>query len=469
MRRLAIIAGVLLAGVAILPSLPTATATTTSLAASADAFVSSATPQTNHGASEWLYATAGTVDRRSYVRFALGAAGTTLSRATLTLYSRVASPGVQVRRVLGNWAEASVTYRTAPAVGPVAAASGPLAAGASVQLDVSSLLTSADHLDVAITANQLNSRFDSRERGATGPRLTIDRTAATTTTAAATTTTAAATTTTATGGGAGLCGANPGVGIRHVVWVFMENHSFADIVGSGEAPFINGTILPGCGLATNFTAETHPSLPNYLAATSGSTLGVTTDCQPASCPQSATSIFEQVQAAGLSWRAYNESMPANCSKTDSGRYAARHNPAVYYTNIAAACQQFDVPSTGFAADVNAGRLPSFTFFTPNLCNDMHDCSISTGDTFLKGLVNTLVAGPNYRSGDTAVFITWDEGEGGSQNIVTMVLSGSTPPGTRSATAFNHYSMLATAEDLLGLGRLRNAAGASSMAAAFGLR
>jgi phospholipase C len=248
----------------------------------------------------------------------------------------------------------------------------------------------------------------------------------------------------------------------------MENHSFADIVGSSAAPFINGTILPGCGLATNFTAETHPSLPNYLAATSGSTLGVTSDCSPASCPQAAVSIFEQVQSAGLTWRAYNESMPANCAKTSSGLYAQWHNPAVYYTNIAAACQQFDVPATGFAADVSAGRLPSFSVFTPNLCNDMHDCSISTGDTFLKGLVNTIVAGPNYRSGDTAVFLTWDEGAG-SNNIVTAVLSGSTPAGTKSATAFNHYSMLRTAEDLLGVGRLGNAAGATSMATAFGLR
>jgi phosphatidylinositol-3-phosphatase len=108
--------------------------------------------------------------------------------------------------------------------------------------------------------------------------------------------------------------------------------------------------------------------------------------------------------------------------------------------------------------------------TPNLCNDMHDCSVQTGDAWLQSWVPKITASPSYRAGNTVVFITWDEDDGHSGNhVATVVVSPYTTPGTRSATAFTHYSLLRTAEQLLGITTfLGNAASATGMRSAFGL-
>lgn len=294
--------------------------------------------------------------------------------------------------------------------------------------------------------------------------------------------------------GSGPCGLTPGAAASysHVIWLWMENHSYPAVIGApgsaayANAPFVN-TLAAQCGLATNYHNVSHPSLPNYLAATSGSTLGVTSDCQPTACPQNATSVFGQLQAAGLPWRAYDESMPANCYRGISGLYAPKHNPAVYYTDAAAACQGSDLPlgttaSGPFRSALLTNTLPPFSFVTPNLCSDMHDCSIATGDAWLRAWVPLIAASPAYQSGTTALIITWDEGGGGSTSacatntvdvgchVATLVVSPSTPAGARSATLFNHYSLLRTTERLLGLPLLGHAADASSagMALPFGL-
>jgi phospholipase C len=254
----------------------------------------------------------------------------------------------------------------------------------------------------------------------------------------------------------------------------MENHSYSQIIGSSSAPYEN-SLATQCGLATNYVVTTHPSLPNYIAATSGDVWGITDDNPPASHPLSVPSIYSQVKAAGLTWRDYEESAPGNCPASSSGTYAVKHDPAPYYTGIRSDCVNWDVPLGTTSAgnlvnDINAGTLPSYSFITPNLCNDMHDCSVSTGDTWLSQIVPRILAGPNYRSGDTAVIITFDEGSGANP-VMTLVLSPSTPAGVRSATAFNHYSLLKTTEEMLGIGTfLAHAgdAGTTSMRAAFGL-
>jgi phospholipase C len=143
----------------------------------------------------------------------------------------------------------------------------------------------------------------------------------------------------------------------------------------------------------------------------------------------------------------------------------RHNPPVYYTNLAAGCRRRDVPLTA-TPDLSA----RFTFVTPNLCNDMHDCSVATGDRWLAGFVPHVLSSSDYVSGRTALFITWDEDDGSSTNrIPTLVVAAHTKPGTRSAQRFTHYSMLRTTEELLGVPtNLGAAARASGMRAAFGL-
>jgi hypothetical protein len=256
----------------------------------------------------------------------------------------------------------------------------------------------------------------------------------------------------------------------HVIWIWMENHSADQVVGNRSAKYIN-SLVKSCGLATNYTAVTHPSLPNYIAATSGDTQEVGDNRSPAAHPLGAVSIFEQAPSA----KSYQESMPAPCALSDSGSYAVKHNPAAYYTRIAASCARDNLPmgttSRGAFASALAGNtLPAFSFVTPNLCDDMHDCSVKRGDSWLKRWVTAITGSPSYRAGNTALFIVWDEDDDNAGNrVAAIVVSPYTTAGTVSTTAFTHYSLLRTTEDLLGISDwLGSAASAASMRPAFGL-
>lgn len=293
---------------------------------------------------------------------------------------------------------------------------------------------------------------------------------------------ASATTTAATAPSASQpCGVQHPHPYTHVIWVWMENRSYGSIIGSSQAPYIN-SLAAECGLATNYHNITHPSLPNYMAATSGlgySALTAFPDCNPTgTCTSTAESIFAQ----GETWKAYDESMPSNCYMSNSGEYAVRHNPAVYYTTLAS-CSTNDVPYTQLATDLADNTLPAFSFITPNLIDDMHDGTVPDGDSWLAANLPVIFNSPEYTDGSTVVFITWDEGEGGSYasneqcatnttdvscQVATLVISPSTPVGTKSSLLFNHYSLLATAEQLLHLPRLGLAASVGTMSGAFKL-
>lgn len=240
---------------------------------------------------------------------------------------------------------------------------------------------------------------------------------------------------------------------QHVIWIWMENESYGQVIGTSSARYVT-ELATNCGLATNYSAITHPSLPNYLAATSGSTWGVADDAPPSSHPISHPSIFSQVGAAGRDWRSYEENMPSACDLSSSGTYAVKHNPAAYFIGIRAQCRKWDIPlgtpaSGPFAAALLHSRLPTFAFITPNLCDDMHDCPVATGDTWLRHWMQTILSSPTYRAGETAIFLTFDEGTS-SNRVATIVISPSTPHGTRSSTPFDHYSLLKTTEELLAL-------------------
>jgi phosphatidylinositol-3-phosphatase len=279
---------------------------------------------------------------------------------------------------------------------------------------------------------------------------------------------------------------------RHVVWIWMENQSYDTVIGSPDAPFTN-RLAARCGLAVNYHNITHPSLPNYIAATAGSTLGVTDDCDPAECSRNAPNLFSELQDAGLNWEEYAESMPSGCGLQDAsgtdpnGDYTAHHDPAAYYVNLRSECHRritpLGTPSSGpLAHALKSGLLPALAFITPNDCDNMHDCPIRTGDAWLSRWVSTIITSPPYRSGHTVLFITWDEGDKSGSNecaenistpgchVATVVVSPSTPPGTRSAILFNHYSLLRTAEQILKLPLLGHAGDSSvnSMVGAFHL-
>jgi phosphatidylinositol-3-phosphatase len=258
----------------------------------------------------------------------------------------------------------------------------------------------------------------------------------------------------------GTATAPPPARYDHVVWIVMENKSYSDVMGSKSAAFTR-SLAAACGSAANFRAEAHPSLPNYIAMTSGSTHGVRDDRGPGSHPLPGPSIFSQL---GGHWRALQESMPSRCYRGNSLLYAVRHNPAAYYTGLARSCARHDVRLSS-PPDVSA----RFTFIPPNLCHDTHNCGVGTGDRFLSSLLTDIASGAEYRAGKTAVFITYDEDDGSHSNrIPTLVISPYTRPGTRSSKRFTHYSLLRTTEDMLGLKRLGAAAHAPSMRKAFGL-
>jgi hypothetical protein len=247
--------------------------------------------------------------------------------------------------------------------------------------------------------------------------------------------------------------------IRHVVWVLMENKDYASVISPGSAPFIN-RLAHRYGLATDYSAISHPSLPNYIALTSGSDQGISDDSDPSSHRLNVPSIFSQLP--GGASRSLEQGMPSDCARGDSGDYAVRHNPETYYTNLGPACSRYDVP-LGARPNLSA----RFTFVTPNLINDMHDGSIGDGDKFLQSYVPALMATPQYRSRTTVIFVVWDENEGASGNQVPCIVISPFTHGVRDGTRYTHYSLLRTTETLLGLPLLGNARSASSMIGKFG--
>jgi hypothetical protein len=237
--------------------------------------------------------------------------------------------------------------------------------------------------------------------------------------------------------------------------IVMENRSYSQIIG--RAPYITA-LARRCGLATDYHAVAHPSLPNYLAMTSGSTYGIASDCSPAECPVPGRSIFSQVSARHLGWRSYAGSMPTACDTGSGGLYAARHVPAVYYLAVRGICRshvrRLGRLRTGHLHDaLNGGHAPAYMFVTPNMCDDMHDCSVSAGDLWASRWIRMMRASRTYRAGHTVILLTWDEDDGTSGNHVPLVVvSPYTPAGRRSSRPLNHYSLLRASEHLLGIRR-----------------
>jgi hypothetical protein len=244
----------------------------------------------------------------------------------------------------------------------------------------------------------------------------------------------------------------------HVVVIVMENKEYGDVIGSPDAPYING-LARRYGVATASYGVRHPSLPDYLALTSGSTHGIGSDCTD--CHVSGESIVDQLARARLSWKAYMEDLPRPCfSGAAAGGYAKKHDPFMYYDAVAGDPRRCGhvVGLERLSADLRDGRLPTYSFVSPNPCDDTHDCPVGTGDRFVAHLVPTLLraVGPQGY-----VVLTWDEGTsdrgccGGSQGgrIPTIVAGRLVRRGARARDAVDHYGVLRTIEDTLGLSHL----------------
>jgi hypothetical protein len=501
LRTRVIVALTCLAALVGVLSLPNAKATsaTSRFTSSADAYVNQAQPKGNFGTAPALRTDGFPKLERSYLRFDVTQLAGSVTKATLRLYagSRNRS-GYTVRSVAStDWSEGGITYANAPPLGAVVATLGAVARNTWTSVDVTGVVNGDGAVSLALTATGSSAGvYASRETAATAPQLVVETlttagadtttsassttsssttssstTSSTTTSSTTTSSTTLAPTTTTSPQPSGPCGATtaPPATYQHVVWIVMENKTYSQIIGSSNAPYIN-SLADQCGLATSFYAEAHPSLPNYIAMTSGSTQGITDDNDPSSHPLTAASIFSQL---GAGWRSLEESMPSNCYLSNSGLYAVKHNPAAYFTNIRTQCATQDQPLSD-PPDLSA----RFTFITPNLCDDMHSCPTASdvatqtrnGDKWLATWMPKILSSSQYQSGSMAVFLTWDEDDYSStQHIATLAISPSTPAGTKAGATFNHYSLLRTTEQLLGISTyLGNAATAASMRRDFNL-
>jgi phosphatidylinositol-3-phosphatase len=248
-----------------------------------------------------------------------------------------------------------------------------------------------------------------------------------------------------------------------VIVVVMENAESTDVVGNAAAPYTN-SLIRRYGLASQSYAVAHPSLPNYLALTSGSTNGVSSDCTE--CHVRAPNIVDQLQAARVSWKAYLEDVPSPCfGGAAAGGYAKKHNPFIYYDDVGsspARCARL-VGFGQLASDLRRGTLPTFAWITPNLCDDGHDCGVSVADRFLARTLPALVRelGPHG-----FLVLTWDEGSsdasccGGAArggHIATIAIGADVRRGARQALPVDHYGVLGTIEEALRLPPLAGAA------------
>jgi phospholipase C len=239
---------------------------------------------------------------------------------------------------------------------------------------------------------------------------------------------------------------------EHIVVIMEENKPSNTVLNGDEAPFLN-SLASTYAVATDYTAITNPSLPNYIALTSGTTAGISTDCLPAECGSlNVPSIADRVESSGRDWRIYGEGMPAPCSTENSGRYAVKHIPFVYYRSVvsdASFCAHHVMPYPQLAADLAGGTLPDLVFITPDLCNDMHDCPIATGDAWLSREVPQILQSASFGENSLLV-ITFDEGTWDDNQVATVFAGPAAKPGSSSAVAYSHYALLHTIEALWGL-------------------
>jgi phospholipase C len=251
----------------------------------------------------------------------------------------------------------------------------------------------------------------------------------------------------------GAAGARAGEvpAFRHVVVIVFENKEEASVLGNGAAPTFD-RLAAEHAVLSRYYGVTHPSLPNYLALVSGSTHGITSNCT--ACVVRAPSLANTLAAGRRTWKTYAEGLPRpGFTGAVAGSYAKKHNPFLYFQDVVSrpAWRARVVPLTRLRGDLGRDALPDFALVVPDLCHSMHDCSVATGDAWLRALVPPLLRLP-----ETAVFVVFDEGTTntrGGGHIPALVLGSAVRPGSRTAAATGHCGLLRTVEDAWGLPRL----------------
>lgn len=279
------------------------------------------------------------------------------------------------------------------------------------------------------------------------PTATATATATATPTATSTTTRTATATPSAT--------ATPALAFSNVFIVLEENHSLSDVLDNASMPYFNNTLIANGSLATNYYADTHPSLPNYLELVSGSTQGQTDDVCPLT--YTADNAVRELVKAGVSWKSYQEDLPSvgylGCTFNN---YASKHDPFVYFSDVVNVPAQLNnvVPFTKFSTDLANGTLPRYSFITPNLQDDAHDGTLAQADTWLQNNIAPLLASPMFQPGGNAVLIVvFDEGDdntnGGGQ-VAWVAIGPHIKAGYESTTFYQHESTLRLTLEGLGV-------------------
>jgi phosphatidylinositol-3-phosphatase len=244
-------------------------------------------------------------------------------------------------------------------------------------------------------------------------------------------------------------GAAPKPEPRHVFVIVMENQSAEEAL---QGPFTTA-LASKYRVAANYRAVAHPSLPNYLALTSGQTWGVTDD----SYHVLPSGIGNQLTVAGVSWRAYMEGLTSEGCLDSPVPYDPGHNPFAFYGG---SCPPNVVPFTSLASDLTANTA-MFSWITPDMCHDQHNCNVTVGDDWLHQTVAMITQSKAWTA-NGLLFVVWDEDDGSAQNRVLSLVVSPHQSHKVSNEAYTHYSLLATIEDTLGVGRLGQAAGARTM-------
>jgi phosphatidylinositol-3-phosphatase len=244
--------------------------------------------------------------------------------------------------------------------------------------------------------------------------------------------------------------------LGRVFLIVMENRGYSEVLNNPDAPYLR-ELASRYGLAEQYRAIAHPSLPNYLALIAGDTFGVRSNCTE--CFFDEPNLADELEAHGKTWKSYQEDLPFPCFLGEqSGGYVLRHNPFLYFEKIRAdrlRCQRV-VPLGQLKADLDSGGVPDLAWITPNLLHDMHDGSIAQGDQWLAGLVPSILSSSAWQQNGLLV-IVWDESssldtvDGG--HIPALFIAPDARPGTRSSAPASHYHLLRTLEEGWGLSYL----------------
>ena len=255
---------------------------------------------------------------------------------------------------------------------------------------------------------------------------------------------------------------------NHVVVVVEENHSYGSVVGNSQMPYFNG-LAATYGLATQYYANTHPSIGNYFMLTAGQLI-TRNDAYCGTVGQD--NIVRHLLTAGKTWKAYVESLPyTGYTGCDVYPYAKRHNPLAYFTDVAASSQKYNlVPFSQFRTDRVNNALPEFSFIVPNLLNDAHDGTLRAADSWLKRNIAPLISNATFQK-DGILIIVFDESftadvQHGGGHVAALVVGPKVKHGHKSGILYQHQSTLKTVMQALGVSSPGAASGATPMSDMF---